>query len=82
MLKISQRKRYIKKQKALISTSEDVELDLLGDDVDYFTGSNADLEGAADNLFTHVHSPYPSVHCLSRHQPKLSHPPQVLPYNR
>ena len=45
MLKISQRKRYIKKQKALTATSKD-ELDLLGDDVESFTGSNADLESA------------------------------------
>ena len=43
MLKISQRKRYIKKQKGLTATSKDNELDLLGDDVDSFTGSNADL---------------------------------------
>ena len=33
-------------------SSKDDELDLLGDDVDSFTGSNADLESAADNLFT------------------------------
>ena len=86
MLKISQRKRYIKRQKCLTATSKDDELDLLGDDVDSFTGSNADLESAADNLFTspprHVHSPYPSVHCLSKHQQRLSHPPQVLPFSR
>ena len=30
----------------------------------------------------HIPNPYPSVHCLSRHQPKLSHPPQVLPYSK
>ena len=30
----------------------------------------------------HVLSPYPSVHCLSKLKPKLSHPPQVLPYSR
>ena len=50
MLKISQRKRYIKKQKRDTASSKDDELDLLGDDS--FTGSHADLESAADNLFT------------------------------
>ena len=52
LLKISQRKRYIKKQKKDTASSKDDELDLLGDDVDSFTGSQADLESAADNLFT------------------------------
>ena len=84
MLKISERKQYIILQKALTSTSKDDELDLLGDDVDSFTGSNADLESAADNLFTSpcVHIPYPSVHCLSKRQQRLSHLPQVLPHSR
>ena len=27
----------------------------------------------------HIHNPYPSVHCLSKRQQKLFHPPQVLP---
>ena len=50
MLKIKNRKRYVRKQKA--DTSKDDELDLLGDkDMDSFTGSRADLEDAADNLF-------------------------------
>ena len=49
--KIQNRKRYLKKQKA--ETSSKDELDLLGEgDGDSFTGSNADLESAADNLFT------------------------------
>ena len=57
MKKIQHRKRYLKKQKAETSTKDD-ELDLLGEgDGDSFTGSNADLESAADNLFT---SPPPS----------------------
>ena len=43
LLKISQRKRYIKKQKKDTASSKDDELDLLGDDVDSFTGSQADL---------------------------------------
>ena len=50
MLKIKNRKRYVRKQKA--DTSKHNELDLLGDeDVESFTGSQADLERAADNLF-------------------------------
>ena len=54
--KIQNRKRYLKKQKA--ETSSKDELDLLGEgDGDSFTGSNADLESAADKLFT---SPPPS----------------------
>ena len=52
MQKIAQRKRYIRKQKGNTVSSKDDELDLLGDDVESFTGSNADLESAADNLFT------------------------------
>ena len=59
MLKISQRKRYIKKQKMDTASSKDDELDLLGDDVDSFTGSHADLESAADNLFTSPPRPQP-----------------------
>ena len=52
MKKNQHRKRYLKKQKADTNTKDD-ELDLLGEgDGDSFTGSNADLESAADNLFT------------------------------
>ena len=69
MKKIQHRKRYLKKQKAETSTKDD-ELDLLGEgDGDSFTGSNADLESAADNLFT---SPPPS---LSLKTPAKSVPP-------
>ena len=50
MQKIKNRKRYVKKQKA--DTSKDDELDLLGDeDVESFTGSQADLEGFAFREF-------------------------------
>ena len=50
MLKTKNRKCCVRKQKA--DTSKDDELDLLGDEnVESFTGSQADLEGAADNLF-------------------------------
>ena len=59
LLKISQRKHYIKKQKRDTATSKDDELDLLRDDVDSFTGSHADLESAADNLFTSPPRPQP-----------------------
>ena len=58
-VEISQRKRYIKKQKRDTASSKDDELDLLGDDVDSFTGSHADLESAADNLFTSPPHPQP-----------------------
>ena len=84
MKKIQNRKRYLKKQKAETS-SKDNELDLLGEgDGDSFTGSNADLESAADNLFTSppVLSHLPSVLYLSKHQPSLSLPPQVQLYNK
>ena len=68
MKKIQHRKRYLKKQKVETS-SKDNELDLSGEgDGDSFTGSNADLESAADNLFT---SPPPP--------PVLNHLPSV-PY--
>ena len=84
MLKISQRKGYIKKQKRDTASSKDYELNLLGDDVDSFTGSHADLESAADNSFTSPPhpQPLPSSHYLLKHQQKLSHTPQVLPYSR
>ena len=50
LIKITHRKHYVKKQKR--DTSKDDELDLLGDeDVEFFTGSQADLESAAANLF-------------------------------
>ena len=46
LIKITHRKRYVKKQKQ--DTSKDDELDLLGDeDVESFTGSQVDLESAA-----------------------------------
>ena len=48
--KIQNRKRYLNKQK--VETSSKDEPDLLGEgDGDSSTGSNADLESAADNLF-------------------------------
>ena len=59
MQKIAQRKRYIKKQKGNTVSSKDDELDLLGDNIESFTGTNADLESAADNLFTSPPRPQP-----------------------
>ena len=43
------------------NTSKDDDLALLGDDVEVFSGSQADLEGAADNLFS---SPRPQPQYL------------------
>ena len=56
-LKIKHRLRYVRKQKVLdpCNTSKEDDLDLLGDDVEAFSGSQADLEGAADNLFSSPH---------------------------
>ena len=49
ILKIKNRRRYVRKQK-VADTSKDDELHLLGDeDVESFAGSHAGLEGAADN---------------------------------
>ena len=51
LIKITPRKCYVKKQKR--DATKDDKLDLLGDeDVESFTGSQADLESDADNLFT------------------------------
>ena len=69
MKKIQHRKRYLKKQKTETST-KDNELDLLGEgDRDSFTGSNADLESAADNLFTSPPTPTPPHPTHPRPQP-------------
>ena len=66
MNKIQHRKRYVKKQKTDASSTKDDELDLLGErDRDSFTGSNADLESAADNLFTSAPmSPTPTLQLI------------------
>ena len=60
-IKIKHRRRYVRKQKASdpCNTSKDDDLDLLGDDVEAFSGSQADLEGAADNLFSSPPCPQP-----------------------
>ena len=75
MKKIQHRKRYLKKQKAETSTKDD-ELDLLGEgDGDSFNGSNADLESAADNLFTSPHPQPLPFSSLSLKTPAKSVPP-------
>ena len=54
ILKIKHRRRYVQKQK-VADTSKD-ELDLLGDDdVESFSGSQVNLEGAAKDLFFRLH---------------------------
>ena len=65
----------MRKQKA--DTSKDDELDLLGDeDMEYFTGSQADLEGAADNLFASPPCPQPlHFESLSLKAPAKTLPP-------
>ena len=58
-IKIKHRRRYIRKQKTSdVNTSKD-DLDLLGDDGDAFSGSHADLEVAAENLFSSPPCPQP-----------------------
>ena len=61
LIKITHRKRYVKKQKVdKKDSSRDEELDLLGDeDVESFTGSQADLDSATANLFTSPPRPQP-----------------------
>ena len=76
--KFKNRRRYTLKQKLDVNTSKD-DLDLLGDDEEFFTGSQADLEGAADNLFSSP--PRPQPYALKHYQLKLhimSHQSQVL----
>ena len=57
LVKIKHRRRYVRKQKASDTSKDD--LDLLGDGVEAFSGSQADLEGAADNLFSSPPCPKP-----------------------
>ena len=61
LIKIKRRCRYVRKQKVsdTCNTSKDDDLDLLGDDVKAFSGSQTDLEGAAENLFSSPPCPQP-----------------------
>ena len=76
LLKIKNRRRYALKQKAT-DTSKNDDLDLLGDeDVESFSGSHADLEGAADNLFASPPHPQPlRFEALSLKTPAKTVPP-------
>ena len=58
-IKIKHRRRYIRKQKTSDPNTSKDDLDLLGDDGDAFFGSQADLEGAAENLFSSPPRPQP-----------------------
>ena len=60
-IKIKHRHWYVRKQKASdpCNTSKEDDLDLLGDDVEAFSGCQADLEGAAENLFSSPPRPQP-----------------------
>ena len=60
-IKIKHRCRYVRKQKAsdLCNSDKEDDQDLLGDDVEAFSGSQADLEGAAENLFSSPPVPQP-----------------------
>ena len=61
LTKITHRKRYVKKPDKK-ADKNDQELDLLGDNsVESFAGSQADLESAADHLFTSPPRPQPLV---------------------
>ena len=75
-IKIKHTRWYFRKQKASDScnTSKDDDLDLLGDDVEAFSGSQADLEGAADNLFSSLPHPQPL-----RFESLSSKTPQTFP---
>ena len=84
LTKITHRKRYIKKPDKT-SDKNDQDLDLLGDNsVESFAGSQADLESAADHLFTSPPCPQPlAFEALSLRTPaKTSHLLQVLLYSR
>ena len=60
LIKITHSQCYVKKQKKDTTSFKDDELDLVGDeDVHFFNGSHADLESAADNLFTSPPLPQP-----------------------
>ena len=77
LIKIAHKKWYIKKKKKDTTSSKDDELDLLGnEDVESFTGSQADLESAAANFFTSPPHPQPlPFESLSLKMPAKSAPP-------
>ena len=76
LLKIRNRRRYVRKSKAT-DASKDDDLDLLGEeDVESFSGSHADLEGAAEQLFASPPCPQPlRFEALSLKTPAKTVPP-------
>ena len=74
--KITHRKRYVKKPDKK-ADKNDQELDLLGNNsVESFAGSQADLESAADHLFTSPPRPQPlAFEALSLKTPAKTVPP-------
>ena len=58
-IKIKHRRQYIRKQKTSDHNTSKDDIDLLGDDGDGFSGSQIDLEGAAENLFSSPPHPQP-----------------------
>ena len=58
--KITPRKRYVKRSENKKSDQNDEDLDLLGDNsIESFAGSHAELEVAAEHLFTSPPRPQP-----------------------
>ena len=76
ILKIKNRRKDVRKQK-VTDISKDDNLDLLGDeDVESFSGSHAELEGAADNLYASSPCPQPlRFEALSLKTPAKTVPP-------
>ena len=77
-LRRKHRRQYIRKQKASDPNIIKDDLDLLGDDGDSFSGSQADLEGAAENLFPSPPRPKPLCFELLSLKTRQTIPPQVL----
>ena len=75
LLKVKKRRRYVRKSKATNMSSDN--LDLLADeDVESFSGSHADLEGAAEQLFASPPCPQPlCFEALSLKTPCKTVPP-------
>ena len=76
LTKITHKKRYVKKPDKKSNKNEQ-ELDLLGDNsVESFAGSHADLQSAADHLFTSPPRPQPlAFKALSLRTPAKTVPP-------
>ena len=74
--KITHRKRYIKRGEKKTDKSEDIDTELLGDNsIESFAGSNAELEVAAERLFTSLPRPQPlSFEALSLRTPARTVP--------